>query len=64
MVVYAVLFMYEFIPLYKQKYWQDFWLNAILGLCSFTVALVLSFGGKIPSPAIPIQNVIESLFGK
>lgn len=61
---YAFLVFYEFIPLYKQKLWSDFWVNAILGIFSFTIALLLSLGVNIPSPAKPIQELITSIFGK
>lgn len=63
-LVYSILAIYEFIPLYKQKLWRDFWVNASLGLCSFTIALLMSFGIKIPSPVMPIQKLIVSLLGK
>ena len=63
-LTYALLVIFEFIPLYKQKLWRDFTINAILGLLSFAVALLLSFGVMIPSPAIPIKDFITSIFGK
>lgn len=61
---YSLLVAYEFIPLYKQKLWLDFWVNAILGAFSFTIAILLSLSVKIPSPAKPIQALIISIFGK
>lgn len=64
MIGYAILVIYEFIPLYKQKLWHDFWVNAILGIFSFTIAILLSFDVKIPSPEQPIRELITSIFGK
>jgi hypothetical protein len=61
---YSLLGVYELIPLYKQKYWHDFWANTILGVLSLTVTLLLCFDVKIPSPAQPIQEFITALFGK
>lgn len=61
---YTFLVIYEFIPLYKQKLWNDFWVNAILGIFSFTVAMLLCFNVKIPSPEKPIRELITSIFGK
>jgi hypothetical protein len=61
---YALLGIYEFIPLYKQKLWQDFWLNAILGIFSFTIAILLCLNVEIPSPETPIRELIISIFGK
>ncbi|MDP4084129.1 MAG: hypothetical protein Q8934_05875 [Bacillota bacterium] len=63
-IAYSLLFIFEFFPLYNQKQWRDLWLTMILGLCSFTLIALLSFGVKIPSPAMPIKNVILSIFGK
>jgi hypothetical protein len=64
LIVYSVLLIYELIPLYKQKLWRDFWVNAVLWFCSLTFAVILTFGGEVPNPAIQIQKLIQSLFGK
>lgn len=61
---YTFLVIYEFIPLYKQKLWHDFWVNAILGIFSFTIAILLCLGVEIPSPEKPIRELIISIFGK
>jgi len=63
-IVYCFLAVYEFVPLYKQKLWNDFWVNVILGLISFTVAVLLSLDVKISSPVYAIPEIIESIFGK
>lgn len=62
--VYTLLVIYEFIPLYKQKLWRDLTVNAVLSLLSFTAAMLLSFKVAIPSPAVPIKELITSIFGK
>lgn len=61
---YVLLAIYEFIPLYKQKLWNDFWVNAIIGFFSFMVAVLLCLDVKIPSPVRPIRELITSIFGK
>lgn len=61
---YVLLAAYDFVPLYKQKLWADFWVNIILGFFSFTVAVLLCFKVKIPSPEGPIREFITSIFGK
>lgn len=63
-ICYVVLALYEFIPLYKQKKWKDFWVNAFLAIFSLTIAILLSLGIKIPSPSKPIQEAVTSIFGK
>jgi hypothetical protein len=62
--VYALLAVYEFIPLYKQKLWKDFWSNAVLWTLSFTAAILLSLNIKIPSPSPFIKNMIGSIMGE
>lgn len=62
--VYALLIIYEFIPLYKQKFWNDFWVNAVLCFFSFIFAILISLNIKIPSPEKPIREFITSIFGK
>lgn len=61
---YAILIIYEFVPLYKEQKWVDFWVNAFLCSISFTMSVLLSLNIKIPSPETPIRQVITALFGK
>jgi hypothetical protein len=60
-VSYALLAVYEFIPLFKQKLWRDFWTNTVLWTLSFSVAVLLSLGVEIPSPAPHIKRAVEQL---
>ncbi len=60
---YALLAVYEFIPLYKQKLWKDFWSNTVLWTLSFIFAILLSLGIRVPSPAPYIKKAIESIMG-
>jgi hypothetical protein len=61
---YSLLALYEFIPLYHQKQWQVFWVNATFGFCSFSIAILLSFDIKVPSPSEPIKNIVLFVIGK
>ena len=61
---YIFLAIYEFIPLYKQNLWHDFWVNAVLGTLSFTIVVLLCLNIEIPSPEKPIRELIISIFGK
>lgn len=61
---YTFLVFFELKPLYKQKLWHDFWINTILGIFSFTIAILLCLNVKIPSPEQPIREFITSIFGK
>lgn len=61
---YAFLAIYEYVPLYKQKLWPDFWVNSVLGIFSFTIAILLCLDVKFPSPEKPIRDLITLIFGK
>jgi hypothetical protein len=61
---YSLLALYEFIPLYHQKHWREFWVNVGLGVCSFTIAIHLCFDIKIPSPSGPILDMVKFVIGK
>ncbi|MDF2686929.1 MAG: rane protein [Clostridia bacterium] len=63
-IAYAVWAVYDLVPLYKQKFMKDLWVNIILGTLSFTVGILLCFDIKIPSPEQPIREFITSLFEK
>lgn len=63
-IAYSILAFFEFRLLYKQKRWNDFWTNTVLGIFSLTVAILLCLNVMIPSPAKPIQKLITSIFGK
>ena len=64
LVAYAILGIYEFVPLYKQKLWKDFFVNMGFGIISLCLGLLLSLDIVIPSPAYPIRDFIISIFGK
>lgn len=59
---YALLAVYEFIPLYKEKQWRDLCLNAVLWVLTFTIAMLLSFNVQIGSPQDLIKEFITSIF--
>lgn len=61
---YSFLVMYEFIPLYKQKFWRDFWVNTVLWTFSFAIAILLCLDIELPSPEKPIRDLITSILGK
>jgi hypothetical protein len=63
-IAYAFLVYIQLVPLYKNKQWKDFWVNSSIWFFSFLVAVLLSMGVKIPSPADPIKEFITAIFGK
>jgi len=63
-VGYALLGIYEFVPLYKEKMWKEFYVNLGLTLISFTVAFLISINVKIQSPARLFEAIIYTLSGK
>ena len=63
-IAYSLLIFFEVKPLYKKKLWHDFWVYILLFIFSFTIAILLCFEVKIPSPSKPIQEFITAIFGK
>jgi hypothetical protein len=63
-VMYCLLAIYEFIPLYKNKEKNDLLINSILFIMSFVIAILLCVGIKIPSPAPYIEKIVTLLVGK
>lgn len=63
-IAYSLLIIFEFAPLYRKKNWLDFWINAVLALMGFTIAVLLGLNAEIPSPEKPIREFIISVFGK
>ncbi|MGE5678533.1 MAG: hypothetical protein ACM3ZR_10815 [Pseudomonadota bacterium] len=61
---YVLLVAFDYIPLYRQKLWRDFWANTVIGIFSFAIAVLLSLDVKIPSPVKPIQEFITTIFGR
>lgn len=62
-VGYALLGIYEFIPLYKERKWKEFKVNLVLGIVSFIVATLLSLDVKIPSPVKLIEKLLPGFMG-
>lgn len=61
-LAYAVLAVYEFVPLYKEKQWPDVILNAVLWVISLSIAMMLCFNVQISSPQDLIKEIITSIF--
>lgn len=64
LIVYALLAIYEFVPLYKEKRWREFYVNLVLSVISLVLAFLISINVKVPSPLKPIEPIIYSLIGK
>lgn len=62
--VYFLIGFYEVFPLIKQGQHQKLWLYGILFLTAFVISVLLSLDIKPPSPAGPIQRIIEMLMKK
>lgn len=61
LIGYVLLGIYEFIPLYKEKRWKEFYVNLGLGVVSFTMAVLISLKVDIPSPVVPIERLIYTI---
>ncbi len=61
---YLIIGVFEIVPLVKHKQIKELVVYSILFSFAFTLSLLLSLDVKIPSPAIPIENIIKSIIGK
>ncbi len=63
-LAYALLIYFDLIPLYRKKYRRDFWVNTVLTLFTFGIAVLISLDVAIPSPVYPIKSLISLIIGK
>lgn len=61
---YSLLIIYEFVPLFKQKLYKEFLVNAFLCLLSLSAAVLITLDIEVPSPSKPIEAVIINIFGR
>ncbi|KPU45469.1 hypothetical protein OXPF_07020 [Oxobacter pfennigii] len=63
-VVYAIIGFYEMFPMIKNKQKKELILYGITFGTAFILSMLLSLGVEIPSPADPIEAVINYVIGK
>lgn len=63
-IIYILIVFIDYIPLYNNGIWKDFWVNVILGVFSFGMLFLISLNVEIPSPSIPIQQLVTLFIGK
>lgn len=63
-LAYVFIGLIELLPLYRKKHKKDFWVAAGITIVSLVIAVCLSLGVDIPSPATPIKNAINAISGK
>lgn len=64
LVLYMPLLVFDLLPLYKQKLWREFTAAACLSGISLLTAVLLALGVKLPSPALPIQQLVYAVTGR
>ncbi|MCG8540049.1 MAG: hypothetical protein MJA82_08940 [Clostridia bacterium] len=63
-LAYLVIGIIEMVPLYKKNRKKELTVYTIFFLTAFIISLLLSLGVKIPSPAKPIEDVINRILGR
>lgn len=65
--IYSLIYIYfviaDLIPLYQNKRLKLAWTYSSILLISYTLLILIVLEVKIPSPAVPIKNVITAIFG-
>jgi hypothetical protein len=62
-LVYTIIMLVDAFPLLKQKKTGELAFYMILITLSFVLSILMVFNVKIPSPAVPIKNIIMSIMG-
>lgn len=63
-VGYLIIGTIEMVPLYKKNKTKELVVYSIFFAAAFIISLLLSLGVKIPSPAKPIENIVNAILGK
>lgn len=63
-VLYAVIFLTDFIPYFKTTGTKDKIVYGSFMLVSFVVLILYSLGIKVPSPTTPIKDAIDAILPK
>lgn len=61
-MTFVVIALLEVPDLIRQKYWRELTVFSFLFAAGFILALLLSFGVKIPSPAKAIEHLYNTIF--
>lgn len=63
-LAYLVIGLIEIIPLIKKGQMKELTLYSVLFLSAFVLSLLLSLGVDIPSPAVPIEKLVNAIIKK
>lgn len=58
-IAYAVIGFYEIFPMVKNKQRKELALYSVIFSLAFVLSILLSLGVEIPSPADPIEKVVD-----
>lgn len=53
----------DLVPVAKEKQWLIFWVYTSLIVLVYVSALLIELEIKIPSPAVPLKKIIETILG-
>jgi hypothetical protein len=62
-VIVVAFILLELIPIYQKKQKRLFRVYASMLAAEYILAVLLSLGVKIPSPAEPIKRIVSMIFG-
>ncbi len=53
----------DLIPVYQNKRWKLFWVYSAIMAFVYVLTIFITMGIKLPSPAVPLRNLITEIFG-
>jgi hypothetical protein len=65
MITFACAFfiLTDLIPAYQNKQWKLFWVYSAMMALVYVLTIFIALGIKLPSPAVPLRNLITAIFG-
>lgn len=62
-LVYASFVLFDAVPLVKNKRWKVLAVYTILFITAYTFSVLTELGVKIPSPAVPLKQIVTAIVG-
>ncbi len=61
-ILYVLVILLDFLPVLRAGQKKECWVYSVFLAVSFCVLLLYSLDVKVPSPSVPIKNLVEKIF--
>lgn len=63
LLAYALVVLFDTIPIYKDATRKEFWVSSGILAFSLIIAILFSLDVKLPSPAVPLGQLVKKIYG-